>query len=186
MVKIRHERPADREAREHLLDLAYGPERFAKPSARLREDRAPAQGLSFVATDGGKVVGTLRMWSVTAGATRPALLLGPLAVHPDRRGRGIGSALVRRALRDAQRRGHQAVLLVGDAAYYDRFGFSAEKTGWLRLSGAYEQHRLLGRELTAGALDGARGFIRVPKRPLPALAPLLGVGRPGIATTRLA
>jgi predicted N-acetyltransferase YhbS len=186
MVKIRHERPADAAARERLLDLAYGAERFAKPSARLREGRAPAHGLSFVAMDGGEVVGTLRLWPVTAGASRSALLLGPLAVHPDWRGRGIGSALVRRALRDAQRRGHQAVLLVGDSAYYGRFGFSAEKTGWLRLSGAYEQHRLLGRELTAGALDGVRGLIRVPKRPLPALAPLIGVGRSGFAAPRLA
>jgi predicted N-acetyltransferase YhbS len=186
MIKIRHERPADVGARERLLDLAYGDERFVKPSARLREGRSPAHGLSFVAVDGGEVVGTLRLWSVTAGAAKPALLLGPLAVHPAWRGRGIGSALVRRALHDASRRGHQAVLLVGDSAYYSRFGFSAEKTGWLRLPGAYEQHRLLGLELTAGALDGARGLIRVPKRPLPALAPILGVGRSGIAAPRLA
>ena len=63
------------------------------------------------------------------------------------------------------RRGHRAVLLVGDAAYYGRFGFSAERTGALWLPGLADKSRLLGRELTAGALDGVRGTIRAPKRP---------------------
>ena len=98
----------------------------------------PADGLSFVAVEDGRVIGTVRLWPVTAGAGRPALLLGPLAVDPDCRNRGIGAALMRRALRDA-RRGHKAVLLVGDAPYYGRFGFSAEKTGSLWLPGPYER-----------------------------------------------
>ena len=79
---------------------------------------------------------------------------------------------MRRAMRDAQR-GHQAVLLVGDASYYGRFGFSAEKTARLWLPGPYEQHRLLGCEFVAGALDGARGLIRAPRRPASKLAPLV-------------
>jgi predicted N-acetyltransferase YhbS len=95
------------------------------------------------------------------------LLLGPLAVDAGWRNRGIGAALVRRALRDARRLGHDAVLLVGDAPYYGRFGFSAEKTGALRLPGPYERHRLLACELTPGALDGARGLIAATGRPLP-------------------
>jgi predicted N-acetyltransferase YhbS len=169
MIKIRRERAADAAPREQLLDLAYGPARLAKPSQRLRVGRAPAERLSFVAVEDGRVVGTLRLWPVVAGGERPALLLGPLAVHPDCRNRGIGSALMRRALRDAPRRGHRAVLLVGDAAYYGRFGFSTAKTARLWLSGLDEQRRLLGHELTAGALDGARGLIRVPR---PAVAPV--------------
>jgi predicted N-acetyltransferase YhbS len=67
---------------------------------------------------------------------------------------------MQRALREARSRRHGAVLLVGDAPYYGRFGFSVEKTGALRLPGPYEQHRLLGLELKRGALDGARGLIR--------------------------
>jgi len=97
---------------------------------------------------------------VTAGAGRPALLLGPLAVSADARLRGIGGMLMQRAVREARARKHGAVLLVGDAAYYGRFGFSAVKTGALRLPGPYEQDRLLGLELKRGALDGARGLIR--------------------------
>ena len=115
MITIRRERRADQAAREQLLDAAYGPVRFSKPSHKLREGRDPADGLSFVAVEDGRVVGTVRLWPVMAGAGRQALLLGPLAVDPAHRNRGIGSALMRRAMRDAQR-GHQAVLLVGDAS----------------------------------------------------------------------
>ncbi|HZP75126.1 MAG TPA: N-acetyltransferase [Pseudolabrys sp.] len=160
MISIRHERPADAAAREALLDRAYGPIRFTKASQRLRSGRLPAAGLAFVAAQGGEIVGTVRLWTVNAGRGRPALILGPLAVAPEQRGRGIGAALMRRALREARRLGHAAVLLVGDAAYYGRFGFSAEKTSLLRMPGPYDQHRLLALELIPGALDGAAGFIR--------------------------
>ena len=176
MVTIRLEREADKAAREQLLDAAYGPIRLKKPSQRLREGREPAAELSFVAVEDGRVVGTVRLWTVAANG-RPAVLLGPLAVDRRYRNRGIGAALMQRALRDAARRGHGAVLLVGDAAYYGRFGFSAEKTGKLWLPGPYEQHRLLGCELVGGALDAARGLIGVPKtpaaKPASKLAPLV-------------
>lgn len=177
MVTIRLERQADEAARDQLLDTAYGPIRFKKPSQRLREGRNPAAELSFVAVEGDRVVGTVRLWPIAAADGRPALLLGPLAVDRSCRNRGIGSMLMQRALRDARRRGHRAVLLVGDAAYYGRFGFSAEKTGQLWLPGPYEQHRLLGCELAEGALDGASGLIHAPKaspaKPASKLAPLV-------------
>jgi predicted N-acetyltransferase YhbS len=165
MISIRQERPADAAAREALLDRAYGEVRFSKPSQRLRVGRLAA--LSLVAVDAGKIVGTVQLWHVGAGRAHAALLLGPLAVDPAYRSRGIGAALMRRALRDARRHGHGAVLLVGDAAYYGRFGFSAATTGALRMPGPYEQHRLLGLELTPGALMGAYGHIRATGAPLP-------------------
>ena len=175
MFTIRKEKPADVAAREALLDLAYGPVRFSKTSELLRAGRQAARGLSFVAVEDGRAVGTVRLWTVSAGADRPALLLGPLAVHPDSRNRGVGSALIRHALMSARRKGHEAVLLVGDASYYGRFGFSAERTGKLWLPGPYEPHRLLGLELRPQALKDARGLIKVPEsatKPLvPALAP---------------
>ena len=67
MVTIRLEKPSDAAAREALLDLAYGPVRFEKPSERLRAGRTPARGLSFVAVEDGRVVGTVRLWEVSAG-----------------------------------------------------------------------------------------------------------------------
>ncbi|MGZ9021038.1 MAG: GNAT family N-acetyltransferase [Rhodoplanes sp.] len=158
MITIRHERPADAPAREALLDRAFGACRFEKTCQLLREGRRAADGPSFVASAFGRIVGTVRLWHVAVGG-RPALLLGPLAVHPDWRARGVGGLLMRRALAAAGARGHAAVLLVGDAPYYARFGFSAEKTGALSLPGPYEADRLLARELMPGALDGARGLI---------------------------
>jgi predicted N-acetyltransferase YhbS len=159
MTMIRRECLKDIDAREALLDHAFGDARCQKAAERLREGRMPATGLSFVAEQDRRVVGTVRLWHVSAGPGRPALLLGPLAVDDAWRGRGIGTALMRRALEAARRLGHKAVLLVGDAPFYGRFGFSAAKTGTLWMPGPYEWHRLLARELTPGALDGARGLI---------------------------
>ena len=160
MITIRTERPVDASAREALLDIAYGAQRHDKPSARLRQGRLPARGLSFVALERGRIIGTVRLWHIEAGRGRPALLLGPLAVHPHARKRGIGAALMRRAVEEVARSGHKAILLAGEAPYYGRFGFSAAKTGNLRLRGACDPARLLGCELAAGALDGAAGVIR--------------------------
>jgi len=167
MATIRNQRSTDIAARERLLDAVFGPARFAKASERLREGRFAAGGLSFAAVESGRLVGTVRLWNVSAGLGRPALLLGPLAVAMNVRSRGIGAALMRRALREARKLGYRAVLLVGDAPYYGRFGFSAEKTDALRLPGPYEQHRVLGLELKTGALDGARGLIRATGDRLP-------------------
>jgi predicted N-acetyltransferase YhbS len=179
MIAIRKERLSDFDAREALLDRAYGPARFTKTSARLREDRLPADGLSFVATECGKVIGTVRLWNVTAGPGRSALLLGPLAVDPGQQGKGLGGRLMKHAISAARMRGHDAILLVGDAPYYGRFGFSSEKTGALWMPGAYEQHRLLGLELRAGALASARGLIGATGRfaPKPELHELVAAAQ---------
>jgi predicted N-acetyltransferase YhbS len=179
MVTIREEKIADSEAREALLDEAYGVERFVKASQRLREGCLPAAGLSLVAADQGRLVGTVRLWNVTAGPGRDAVLVGPLAVHPGCRNRGIGTRLMQRAIARARLAGHGAVILVGDAAYHARFGFSAAKTGALWMPGAFDRHRLLALELKAGALDGARGLIGAAGRaaPAPDLAALVAADR---------
>lgn len=159
MVAIRHETPADVAARERVLDTCFGLSRFEKTCERLRAGRRPACGLSLVAEIDGRVVGTVRLWHVRAGSAGHALLLGPLAVACSVQGAGIGAALVREALARAGRLGHGAVLLVGDAPYYERFGFSADLTGALTLPGPVERERFLGLELVPGALAGARGLV---------------------------
>jgi hypothetical protein len=155
---IRAEKALDIVAREALLDACFGENRHARICQRLRDGRAPAEGLALSAVARGKFVGTVRLWHVSAGGTR-ALVLGPLAVDSAFRKLGVGAALTTCALAAARARGHRAVLLLGDAAYYSRFGFSAARTGELMLPGAYEQARLLGIELVEGALDGAWGMI---------------------------
>ena len=159
MVTVREEKIADVVAREALLDAAYGTSRFTKASERLREGRLPADGLALVAVERGRIVGTVRLWHVAAGSECPALLLGPLAVDPACRNRGIGSALVRRAVARARLAGHRAIILVGDAPYYGRFGFTTAPTGELWMPGRFERDRLLALELKPGALAGARGLI---------------------------
>jgi predicted N-acetyltransferase YhbS len=165
MISIRKERPPDVAARETLLDEAFGDLRWRKSSQRLRDGRRPTEGLAFVAVDGQRVVGTARLWTIVCGTGLSALLLGPVAVAADCRNRGIGGALIDHALNTARRRGYRAVVLIGDAAYYGRFGFSAEKTGALRMPGPFERDRLLALELVPGALKGARGLLRAPSQP---------------------
>lgn len=165
MIVIRKERPPDAAAREALLDEAFGSRRLRKSSQRLREGQDPADGLAFVAADGQQVVGTARLWSISCGAGPAALLLGPVAVAANRRHRGIGASLVRHAVNTARRLGHGAIVLIGDAAYYGRFGFTAQKTAGLRMPGPFEPHRLLALELKPGALDGARGLLRPASKP---------------------
>ena len=155
---IRAERASDVVAREALLDACFGENRHMRACQRLRDGRAPAEGLALSAVAEGKLVGTVRLWHVSAGG-RSALMLGPLAVDDTCRGLGVGAALMDNALELAKARGHGAVILLGDAPYYIRFGFSAEKTGELSLPGPFERDRLLGLELSDGALDGAWGMI---------------------------
>jgi predicted N-acetyltransferase YhbS len=159
MITIREETFHDVEAREALLDACFGPARFQKTCERLREGRMPAEGLSLVIDRNSEIIGTVRLWHIAAGPNRSALMLGPIAIDPSVQSLGLGGKLMREALQRARGLGHKAVLLVGDAPYYERFGFSTEKTGSLWLPGPYERNRFLARELEAGALDNARGLV---------------------------
>lgn len=169
---IDFENPGDVVARENLLDRAMGPNRRRKSSETVRRGRIPAEGLALVARDqDGHVIATVRLWNIEAGIdpsgnTVPALLLGPLAVDPNQEGKGIGAALMRAAIAEAKKRGHGAVLLVGDAAYYERFGFFADKVQHLVMPGPFERARFLGLELKPGWLSGAAGLIVASGRKL--------------------
>ncbi len=188
MIQIRDEFHRDVEAREALLDAAFGESRFQKTCERLREGRLPAEGLSVAAEEDGRLVGTVRLWHVSAGPGRPALMLGPLAVAGDRQGAGLGGALIREALSRAAALGHRAVLLVGDAPYYERFGFSARDTGGLWLPGPYARDRFLALDLVPGALAGARGLVSATGRreDKPDLAALVATAAQGVGQLRRA
>ena len=163
---VRAERPQDAAAREALLGDALGLERFKKTSARLRAGRLPAEDLALVAEQSGVLVGTVRLWPISAGGV-DALLLGPLAVARSHRGLGVGGRLMRAAVVRASARGHRAILLVGDAPYYARFGFSAGLTARLALPGPVERARFLGLELAPGALSRAEGLVVATGAPDP-------------------
>lgn len=157
---IEDEHAGDITAREALLDRAMGPGRKRKSSEALRRGRVPAEGLAFVARDGfGALVGTVRLWNIWMDG-RAALLLGPLAVAPEWKGAGIGSALMDRSVEAARRLGHGAILLVGDPDYYARFGFSAGKTAELAMPGPYERDRFLALELVPGFMEDCAGVLK--------------------------
>ena len=157
-VAIGQEQPGDFYARERLLDEAFGTARFDKTVERLRAGRKPAEDLSFASKDSCGLIGTLRLWHIRAGGV-PALLLGPLAVAKACRSQGIGRRLMETALRKAEDLGHQAILLVGDPAYYEPFGFSRSHTLGLSLPGPLDERRFLGLELKCGSLQAAQGFV---------------------------
>lgn len=159
MILLRDELASDCEAREALLDRAFGAGRRGKPSELLRRRCCVADDLALVAEVGGVLAGTVRLWEIEAGGV-PALLLGPLATDPDRHRLGIGSALMRLAIYRAGAAGHEAIVLVGDEAYYRRFGFSRCAAAGLGLAGPHTDRRLLGLALREGALDAAWGSLR--------------------------
>ena len=143
-VSLRPETPGDAANIEALLDHAFGPGRFVKVSERVREFARFRPDLSFCAVEAGKVVGVVRLWDIHIGAN-PALFLGPLAVHSGRRLDGLGGRLVQYAGEAADTVGAGPILLVGDAPYFERFGYSADPTRGVRLPGPVDPRRVLAR-----------------------------------------
>lgn len=158
-LTIRAEQPADAAAIERLHERAFGPGRFARTAFRLREGAAHRADLSFTALVATLLVGSVRLTPVEAGAAE-ALLLGPLTVDPSFEGRGIGGALLSRAIEAARSSGQGLILLVGDEAYYGRLGFSPTPQGCLTLPGPVDPSRILALELRSGALAAAAGPVR--------------------------
>lgn len=153
------ETPSDALAVERLNERTFGPGRYARSAYRIREGRSHLLELSFVARIGTLMVGSIRLTPVCIGDT-PALLLGPLTVEPPFRSRGVGAALMARALKDAKAKGYKLVVLVGDEPYYSRSGFKRIPKGQVKMPGPVNPARLLVNELVPGAFDGVNGLIR--------------------------
>ena len=142
---------------EQLYDLCFAPGRTALSSYRLRDGVPPVPGLSLVARDAeGILGGAIRYWPVLVGSA-PALLLGPVAVHPTRQGEGLGGLLIRESLARARAQGWARVMLVGDAPYYRRFGF--EKLLGVVMPPPTNPDRVLGQALQPGAWGGIAGSV---------------------------
>ncbi len=157
--QIRPETPADDGAIAALNAAAFGPGRFAKSAYRLREGVAPIAALGFVAAEGEALLGSVRFWPISVGG-HEELLLGPLAVRGDQRGRGIGIALMQAGI-DAARRGPwRGILLVGDEPYYAKVGFSRLPPGRVRFPGPVDQDRILGLSLKGGEMLSLSGQVR--------------------------
>jgi len=158
-LTILPETEKDAQAIERLHERTFGPGRFVLSAYRLREHVDHLRDLSFTARIGTLMVGAVRQLPIRIGDTK-ALMLGPLTVEPPFRKRGVGRALLDRALTDAKAKGHRLVLLVGDEAYYSRVGFKAVPKGRASMPGPVDYRRLLIAELVDGALEGVSGAIR--------------------------
>jgi predicted N-acetyltransferase YhbS len=158
--QIRPERADDAPAVELLNAVSFGPGRYAKSAYRLREGVDPVAGLSFVAVDGASVLGSIRFWPVVIGM-ESSLLLGPLAVQPGLRGRGIGIALMKHAIAEARALGHPSIVLVGDEPYYVRVGFARLAPGRVKFPGPVDPARMLGLSLAQpNAMLTIKGEVR--------------------------
>ncbi|MFD3190654.1 GNAT family N-acetyltransferase [Sedimentitalea sp. HM32M-2] len=157
MIELRAETRDDWWDVEALFDLCFAPGREALSSYRLRDGVAPVPGLSLVARDSDRILaGAIRFWPVRVGGA-PALLLGPVAVHPTHQGEGLGAVLIRDGLAAARDRGWQRVMLVGDAPYYARFGFTPLRG--VEMPPPTNPERVLGQDLTPRAWAGVVGNV---------------------------
>ncbi|MGB5557923.1 MAG: N-acetyltransferase [Paracoccaceae bacterium] len=172
MYRLEEETPEDRWEVEALMDLCFAPGREALSSYRLRDNVPPVAALCTVARDiDGTMAAAIRYWPIMVG-DHPALLLGPIAVHPTRQGEGLGALLIVESMAEALREGWHRVLLVGDAPYYRRFGFS--KLDGVTMPPPTNPDRVLGHELVSGAWQGVIG----PVSKWPESAPASRHGRP--------
>jgi predicted N-acetyltransferase YhbS len=149
----------DAQAIERLLQRTFGPGRFVLSAYRLREHVDHLLDLSFTAHIGTLLVGSVRQLPACIGETK-ALLLGPLTVEPPFRKRGVGRALLDRALAEAKAKGHRLVLLVGDEPYYSRVGFKRVPKGRVIMPAPVDHDRILIAELADGAFEGVSGAVR--------------------------
>lgn len=169
-IRLSTETAQDGPEVEYLYDLAFAPGRTALSSYRLREGVAPVASLCLVARDRyGTLAGAIRYWPIVIGeGAHPALLLGPVAVHPTRQGEGIGALLIAGSLDRAAEAGWTRVVLVGDEPYYRRFGFTRDAARALDFPPPTNPDRLLARALAEGAFDGVAGMIGRWRDPLSA------------------
>ena len=173
--QVRLEGPADAAPVAALNAESFGPGRFAKSAYRLREGVGPIASLSFVAIENGILRGSVRFWPIRVGG-HVELLLGPLAVQGDQRGRGIGISLMQAGIAAAQGGPWRAILLVGDEPYYTRVGFSRLPPGRVKFPGPVDQNRILGLSLKAGELLTLSGQVRRAQIDEPVCAVGAGVG----------
>lgn len=158
-LSIMPETADDAQAIERLHERTFGPGRFTRTAFRLRERRGHKLDLSFTARIGTLLVGSVQLTPIRIGETK-ALLLGPLTVEPPFRGRGVGKALIARALAEAKAKGHRLVFLVGDEPYYGKHGFRKIPNGQVWMPGPVDLDRLLVAELTPGAFATLTGLIQ--------------------------
>ncbi|WP_333830055.1 GNAT family N-acetyltransferase [Pararhodobacter sp.] len=156
-MELGQEQPGDWWEVEGLYDLCFAPGREALSSYRLRDGVPPVAELClWLRDEGGALAAAIRYWPVRVGGV-PALLLGPVAVHPTRQGEGLAGIVISESLNRARLAGWERVMLVGDAPYYQRFGF--ERLEGVIMPPPTNPERVLGLELAPGGWEGVQGTV---------------------------
>ncbi|NJM51263.1 MAG: N-acetyltransferase [Sphingomonadales bacterium] len=147
MAQIEPLSVCDPDAAEHLLDLAFGPNRKSRTAYLLREGAQYISALSFALMLEDRLIGSIQCWPVMIseqeGESAAMVLVGPVAVVPELQGKGHGQTLMQAMIDAAMLEGNPPMVMIGDAEYYGRFGFSAKETKGWQLPGPFEKHRLL-------------------------------------------
>lgn len=159
---VRPERAKDRARIEELLDASFGKDRHKKTAYRFREGVDAVPELSYVVEYQNKpdVSATIRYWPVLLPDDTASLLLGPIAVAAEFQSEGIGANLMTFSLGQARALGYASCLLVGDAPYYVRFGFTRDVTLGLDMPGWVDMNRFLGLEWAENSLKNQKGMLR--------------------------
>jgi len=156
-LELGQEQPGDWWEVEGLYDLCFAPGREALSSYRLRDGVPPVAELClWLRDEGGALAAAIRYWPVRVGGV-PALLLGPVAVHPTRQGEGLAGIVISESLNRARLAGWERVMLVGDAPYYQRFGF--ERLEGVIMPPPTNPERVLGLELAPRSWEGVQGTV---------------------------
>lgn len=157
-IKISKETLSDQLEVDVLALATFGPGMYSRAAFRLREGMAHEGELSFVAKINGVLVGSVRLTKICVGET-PSLILGPLMISENHRNLGLGRELMQRAIKAANASEHETIILVGDFAYYRKFGFKRVPNGSLTLPGPADPARILVCELSHGAAENLNGRV---------------------------
>lgn len=160
-VTLRVETAADALDADRLVEKAFGPGRFSKTAERLREQNHKLDEYSFCAIEGGRVVGSVRLWPILIGGER-AVFLGPIAVDATCRSRGLGADLVRIACKAATDGGERVILLVGEGSFFEPLGFQPVPRDRIALPGPVDMRRVFWMGLKPEALDTLSGAVAKP------------------------
>lgn len=156
--EIRSETLDDIDEIEALNAAAFGPGRFAKTAYRIRERATRIDALCFTGWLNGKMIASIRFSQVKIGESS-GLLLGPIIVDPSHANQGFGMSLIRRGVETARSMGHAWIILVGDAPYYEKAGFSKVTRGRIDFPGPVDPERIMVRELVSGSLESVSGLL---------------------------
>ena len=141
-INIRLEQYQDNESIEELYSLSFSPGRYVKSAFRMREKYSHLIDISYVSTIGRNIIGSLRYWNILVNS-EPALLLGPVVIHPKYRGKGYGQELLKFSLQNCKLNNFKLIILIGDLIYYSKIGFKRFEKKDLSFIGPVNKDRLL-------------------------------------------